>query len=67
MIMNTVYGEITVHPRVCGEHMVKVSSVIAVIGSSPRVRGTHTNGIYDGNSTRFIPACAGNTEGREKE
>jgi len=30
-------------------------------GSSPHVRGTQWNSIFDDEASRFIPACAGNT------
>ena len=51
----------SVHPRVCGEHFVRVSSTLLPVGSSPRVRGTRPMGGDEGRRRRFIPACAGNT------
>ncbi len=50
----------SVHPRGCGERPVDVPAKVPVIGSSPRLRGTHfvlglVCKIY-----RFIPAAAGN-------
>ena len=50
-----------VHPRVCGEHTVRPPSRSMAIGSSPRVRGTLTDGDGEAVRLRFIPACAGNT------
>ena len=50
-----------VHPRVCGEHSSSFMSRLAASGSSPRVRGTPTPASIQCWSTRFIPACAGNT------
>ena len=54
-------SNVTVHPRVCGEH--KHSNLIRRIrcGSSPRVRGTLRGCRRAGRLRRFIPACAGNT------
>ena len=49
-----------VHPRVCGEQLVKRVVSLLKFGSSPRVRGT---GRYNRRRlplSRFIPACAGN-------
>ena len=50
-----------VHPRVCGEHAACLQFCRDVSGSSPRVRGTHTDAQVAGTVGRFIPACAGNT------
>ncbi len=50
-----------VHPRVCGEHTIPVNLHQRIIGSSPRVRGTHRPINKDLRRVRFIPACAGNT------
>ena len=50
-----------VHPRVCGEHDVRARGWRAPHGSSPRVRGTRGWARRGRDSTRFIPACAGNT------
>ena len=51
----------TVHPRVCGEHVLEIAPEFLQNGSSPRVRGTRRR--FDGRRPRprFIPACAGNT------
>ena len=50
-----------VHPRACGEHPDAPSQPLAVIGSSPRVRGTHLDRYVPVVGLRFIPARAGNT------
>ena len=51
----------TVHPRVCGEHLVEIARTNPDAGSSPRVRGTRATTARAALSWRFIPACAGNT------
>ena len=50
-----------VHPRGCGEHIVKAAFFIFNAGSSPRVRGTPRVVTGRDNKIRFIPAGAGNT------
>ena len=50
-----------VHPRVCGGHVLNPSSSSAWFGSSPRVRGTRMGSARGHASSRFIPACAGDT------
>ena len=55
----------TVHPRVCGELTVSRVRHARVPGSSPRVRGTHYPAHWFLVVSRFIPACAGNSCGRE--
>ena len=45
----------------CGEHPPSKTLAGAMTGSSPRVRGTQTNNFPGVISSRFIPACAGNT------
>ena len=52
----------TVHPRVCGEHSLAMLARRALIGSSPRVRGTFCCPSLRPLSQRFIPACAGNMD-----
>ena len=63
---NTLHASIKaraepVHPRVCGEHCIQGIHIIINTGSSPRVRGTHSESTYILPIARFIPACAGNT------
>ena len=50
-----------VHPRVCGEQIFLAVVLASLTGSSPRVRGTANEQLYDGITSRFIPACAGNS------
>ena len=52
----------TVHPRVCGELPASRRRRKVVIGSSPRVRGTHWRAASGVHHHRFIPACAGNSD-----
>ena len=54
---------LTVHPRVCGEHIAICASSRGSGGSSPRVRGTRHRARHRRGRRRFIPACAGNTCG----
>ncbi len=54
---------ITVHPRMCGEHISSAVSIVASNGSSPHVRGTLRRHPLKLQVSRFIPACAGNTPG----
>ena len=49
------------HPRVCGEHLGRLSFLLASRGSSPRMRGTHLCGAPPTASLGIIPAYAGNT------
>ena len=51
---------IAVHPRVCGEQCPMAKFVSQSSGSSPRVRGTVSEGWKNILVRRFIPACAGN-------
>ncbi len=50
------------HPRVCGGRARPADADGAEAGSSPRVRGTHTNTQPQGGDTRIIPACAGDAK-----
>ena len=52
------------HPRVCGEHPMPFAASCAVVGSSPRVRGTHEWRLRNEQGNGIIPACAGNTSTR---
>ena len=49
------------HPRVCGEHLMMSSSVSAISGSSPRMRGTLSHSRRRIEHHGIIPAYAGNT------
>ena len=51
---------IAVHPRACGEQLVKARVESVSCGSSPRVRGTGLLRIVYDPPIRFIPARAGN-------
>ncbi len=49
------------HPRVCGEHGLRLADDVALLGSSPRVRGTPSTYATLSTTVGIIPACAGNT------
>ncbi len=51
----------SVHPRVRGEHSTPRVCTTPWCGSSPRARGTPPSPTSCDATTRFIPACAGNT------
>ncbi len=51
----------TVHPRACGEHFCASRVSWCLVGSSPRLRGTHGERPARCGAARFIPAPAGNT------
>ncbi len=57
----SVLRTVSVHPRVCGEHHRSAGRVIALDGSSPRMRGTLIPLVGRVGRKRFIPAYAGNT------
>ena len=50
-----------VHPRVCGEQFANLDRGLALAGSSPRVRATVSHILSGITTSRFIPACAGNS------
>ena len=52
----------SVHPRACGEHLVRSRRRRDQAGSSPRMRGTLVLTTSLQHMQRFIPAHAGNTE-----
>ena len=52
------------HPRVCGENHFHSLLECWGIGSSPRVRGKHSNRRSYRPRHRLIPACAGKTHHR---
>ena len=54
-----------VHPRVGGEQLFPVPNRVIFAGSSPRGRGTGLASGAAGERLRFIPAWAGNREGRQ--
>ena len=54
-------AEVSVHPRLCGEHRRGGNRPLFNRGSSPPVRGTHMVPVMSVAASRFIPACAGNT------
>ena len=56
-----------VHPRVCGELVTGRPMAYGIDGSSPRVRGTPAKAPWLAARVRFIPACAGNSEGHPKK
>ena len=56
----------SVHPRMRGERNEGRDCPFIVHGSSPHARGTHPEQAGQWQSTRFIPACAGNAAGRYK-
>ena len=55
-------GGWTVHPRAGGEHRRRRGCGCAVVGSSPRGRGTRHMLLAHRRTHRFIPARAGNTD-----
>ena len=54
----------TVHPRLRGELITTASTIRRSNGSSPLTRGTQSDGRRLDGIVRFIPAYAGNSEGR---
>ena len=52
----------SVHPRACGERLLRNALSHCFAGSSPRLRGTVPNVTGKADYTRFIPAPAGNGE-----
>ena len=66
---NTVTGRVywhrrPVHPRMRGEHLCKQKELAEKTGSSPHARGTPGSRNLKVKPTRFIPACAGNTQAK---
>ena len=53
-----------VHPHVCGELYVICPCSHQLIGSSPRVWGTHPGSCRIISRWRFIPTCVGNSSPR---
>ena len=56
-------GDLTAHPRVCGENTVSPLNISALAGSSPRVRGKRGCMRVGVRPRGLIPACAGKTPG----
>ena len=54
----------SVHPHACGEHGEQEDRARAVIGSSPRMWGTHQHRVMRIPRDRFIPTHVGNTDSR---
>ena len=52
---------ISVHPRACGEYIFICHLCLALLGSSPRMRGIPLHSGCPACGSRFIPAHAGNT------
>ena len=48
------------HPRRCGEHIGEGASAVAILGSSPQVRGTCADPLVACRHAGLIPAGAGN-------
>ena len=57
---DAISRRLPVHPRVCGERVLRCNGHQYPTGSSPRVRGTGYHVAALNCTTRFIPACAGN-------
>ena len=58
---NTIWGPMSVHPRVCGELPFRHVRLSLALGSSPRVWGTHQYLDIISRVVWFIPACVGNS------
>ena len=56
-----VESVLTVHPHACGEHALLFRISIYLIGSSPRMWGTHYTSNWRIRYERFIPTHVGNT------
>ena len=54
------------HPRLRGEHFSRPAMAVCTRGSSPLARGTPQSFLRYAVRTRIIPACAGNTQRRER-
>ena len=49
------------HPRMCGEHSLRMIAIHVFMGSPPHVRGTRLSREDKQVVDRITPACAGNT------
>ena len=54
------------HPRMCGEHSLVEPIVNSPPGSSPHVRGAHSQDEHKQRLAGIIPACAGSTRPRPR-
>ena len=61
-ISGVLSRDITVQPRVCGEHQCVQVGCCVGAGSAPRVRGTYRQSRISHSCARFSPACAGNIQ-----
>ena len=52
-------GLSSVHPRVCGEDILRLSRYTPAVGTPPRVRGRCRHGHMMVRMIRYTPACAG--------
>ncbi|OZG50138.1 hypothetical protein BOCO_0655 [Bombiscardovia coagulans] len=52
------------HPRMHGEHISSRSASFSPWGSSPHARGTPSAESPETKAWRIIPACTGNTQGK---
>ena len=53
--------DLRAHPHVCGEHLSSVPALQNLLGSSPRMRGTHGRTGFRSARLGLIPTYAGNT------
>ena len=60
------HGSDGVHPRMRGVHQGEVFLLVDDQGSSPHARGPQGYADLPHLPARFIPACAGSTQGRDK-
>ena len=49
------------HPHVCGEHATVLPTIVGLVGSSPRMRGTPPVTACSSSPVGLIPTYAGNT------
>ena len=54
--------EYRAHPHVCGEHTQLSKDTALAAGSSPRMRGTLVDAVFNFISDGLIPTYAGNTK-----
>ena len=56
-----IFNSKTVHPHACGEHNIQKNYKLLLVGSSPRLWGTHLLTSVKTRVIRFIPTLVGNT------